>query len=48
MNGHIVTIHKETTTTASDAFSGLIHKVISAWNHGELGEDTDYIDVTLV
>ena len=33
-NRHIATIHEETTTPGSGAFSGMIWKIISAWKHG--------------
>ena len=34
LNRHIATIHEETTTPGSGAFSGMIWKIISAWKHG--------------
>ena len=47
LNEHIAKIHKETTTPASDAFIGVIQKIGSAWNIGELRDDTDCVDVPL-
>ena len=48
LNEHIEMLHQDKTTPGRNAFIGMLEKIVLTWKFGELCDDTDYVDVTLV
>ena len=47
LNEHNAMIHLDTTTSASNVLIGMLEKIVSACNFGELCDEEDYVDETL-
>ena len=47
LNEHIAMIHLDTMTSASNVLIGMLEKIVSACNFGELCDEEEYVVVTL-